>query len=162
MPSGLRRRPLSEGLHFVTFSCYQRRPLLAEPHGYETFLNNLETVRFRYRFRVVGYVVMPEHVHLLMGEPQDGCFITVIQVLKQETSRQLKAIEKKLWQTRYYDFHVRTHQKKIEKLKYIHRNPVRRGLVLEPQLWRWSSYWHYLTGERGEVEVSSHWTEGSG
>jgi putative transposase len=105
---------------------------------------------------------MPEHVHLLLGEPEHVAFTSAIQVLKQETSRKLKVIEKKFWQTRYYDVHVRTDKKKIEKLKYIHRNPVQRGLVVEPQLWLWSSYRHYVTGERGEVEVSSHWTETTG
>ena len=59
---------------------------------------------------------------------------------------------------RYYDFNVWSHRKFIEKLRYIHRNPVERGLVAGPEQWAWSSFRHYLTGDRGPVEIESHWT----
>ena len=59
------------------------------------------------------------------------------------------------WQARYYDFNVWTRKKRIEKLKYIHRNPVKRGLVEKPEDWRWSSCRNYATGEEGVVEVES-------
>ena len=59
-----------------------------------------------------------------------------------------------IWQARFYDFVVFTEKKRVEKLRYMHRNPVKRGLVLEPQLWEWSSYRHYADGERGIVLVN--------
>ena len=59
-----------------------------------------------------------------------------------------------VWQRRFYDFVVRTEIKKIEKLKYIHRNPVRRGLVLKPEQWAWSSFRWYSLGEYGPVLVN--------
>ena len=59
---------------------------------------------------------------------------------------------------RYYDFNVWSERKQVEKLKYIHRNPVKRGLVTFPEDWQWSSFRHYLTGEPGIVEIESHWT----
>ena len=59
-----------------------------------------------------------------------------------------------VWQRRFYDFVVRSEEKKIEKLKYIHRNPVKRGLVLEPDQWAWSSFRRYARGERGPVLVN--------
>jgi len=59
-----------------------------------------------------------------------------------------------VWQRRFYDFVVRTEVKKREKLRYIHRNPVRRGLVLEPEQWAWSSFRWYAHGERGPVLVN--------
>jgi hypothetical protein len=59
-----------------------------------------------------------------------------------------------VWQRRFYDFVVRSEEKKIEKLKYIHRNPVKRGLVLEPDQWAWSSFRWYAHGERGAVLVN--------
>jgi hypothetical protein len=46
----------------------------------------------------------------------------------------------------------------VEKLRYIHRNPVVRGLVARPEDWKWSSYRHYQTGLRGTVEIESEWT----
>jgi len=59
-----------------------------------------------------------------------------------------------VWQARFYDFIVRSEVKKREKLRYIHRNPVRRGLVLEPEQWRWSSFRSYAYGESGPVLVN--------
>jgi len=62
--------------------------------------------------------------------------------------------ESRVWQHRFYDLVVFTKKKRVEKLRYMHRNPVVRGLVLEPQQWDWSSYRHYSAGERGLVLVN--------
>lgn len=159
MPEGLRRYQGGGGFHFVTFSCYQRKPLLAMRNGYAVVERVLEEVRVRYEFVVVGYVLMPEHVHLLVNEPKRSSLAVALQMWKQESSQLLKrADEKQFWQRRYYDFNVRTEKKTVEKLKYIHRNPVVRGLVERPEEWAWSSYCHYLTGVRGTVEIESPWT----
>lgn len=91
---------------------------------------------------------MPEHVHLLLSEPKLQSLATTLSVLKGETSKKLKATRPNFWQTRYYDFNVLTHKKHVEKLRYIHRNPVERGLVENPDEWPWSSFHHYLTGEQ--------------
>ena len=121
------------------------------------FLRILELVRRKYRFVVVGYVVMPEHVHLLINEPKVGTPSTAMQVLKQRTSRAIRHYEKQLWQLRFYDFNVWSTPKHIEKLKYIHRNPVTRGLVAAPEDWRWSSYRWYAFQEKGVVAVNEGW-----
>jgi REP element-mobilizing transposase RayT len=55
-------------LHFLTFSCYKRQPLLGTPHTRTIFVNTLATIRERYKFLLAGYVVMPEHVHMLISE----------------------------------------------------------------------------------------------
>ena len=108
---------------------------------------------------VYGYVVMPEHVHLLISEPERGTLPQAIQSLKQGVARRLALREKdSFWQARYYDFNVWSERKFVEKLKYIHRNPVRRGSVERPEEWDWSSFNHYLTGDRGPIEIESHWT----
>jgi len=60
----------------------------------------------------------------------------------------------RIWQCRFYDFVVFSEQKRVEKLRYIHRNPVKRGLVLEPQQWKWSSFRHYAYNEPGLVMVN--------
>ena len=142
--------------HFLTFSCFRRRPYLSTVAAMELFEDALERVRRRYLFAVAGYVVMPEHVHLLVNEPQRALLSKTIQALKLSVS--MRGLERPFWQAHYYDFNVSAHSKFVEKLRYIHRNPVHRGLVAKPENWQWSSYRHYQTGMRGTVEIESEWT----
>jgi len=147
------------GFHFVTFSCYRRKALLSRSGAYAAFERELETVRQRYGLVVAGYVLMPEHVHLLVNEPLKASLAIALQVLKQQTSRKLKRRgEARFWQRRYYDFNVRNELKRVEKLRYMHRNPVKRGLVEKPEDWAWSSFRHYASGKMGTVEIESEWT----
>ena len=173
MPIGLHRTYGAHHLHFITNSCYQRRPLLDSPQARDLFLSVLEQTREKYRFVVVGYVVMPEHIHLLIREPEVGSPSTVMQVLKQRTARALLPKRRRrdprqrnlfgaeerraFWQARFYDFNVWTTKKRVEKLRYMHRNPVKRGLVQSPEQWRWSSYRYYLLDEAGPVQVNVGW-----
>jgi len=142
--------------HFLTFSCYRRRPYLSSAAAMELFEDALERVRLRYLFVVAGYVVMPEHVQLLANEPRRGLLSRSIQALKLSVS--MRGRERPFWQAHYYDFNVFARAKFVEKPRYIHRNPVRRGLVTKPEDWKWSSYRHYQTGMRGTVEIESEWT----
>ena len=70
MPLGLKRFQESKQTHFITFSCYQRLPRFAQKRLRDLFVESLVRTRERHRFRVFGYVVMPEHVHLLVSEPE--------------------------------------------------------------------------------------------
>jgi putative transposase len=159
MPSGLSRYQQTNDLHFVTFSCYHRQPKLATPRASAVFEHALEQTRLTYAFGIIGYVVMPEHVHLLVGEPETAPLATAVQALKQSVSRRLALRQSEpFWQARYYDFNVWTESKRIEKLRYLHRNPVTRGLVGKPEDWQWSSFRHYVTGIEGIVEIESEWT----
>jgi putative transposase len=98
------------------------------------FERALERTRRRYGLCVIGYVVMPEHMHLLLSEPQDGSLAIALQALKQSVSRTLALRGREpFWQARYYDFNVWTAKKETEKLKYLHRNPVTRGLAARPE-----------------------------
>src|SRR6266567_6968173 len=87
MPTKLHRYYGAGYLHFITTSCHQRSALRGTPQN--RFLEVMEQVRRRYRFVVVGYVVLPEHVHLLFGEPERGDPSVVMKVLKQSFARQL-------------------------------------------------------------------------
>src|SRR5258708_20049603 len=89
MPSGLHRTYGAHHLHFITGSCYRRLPLLSSARGRDLFLSILEQTRQRYRFVVVGYVVMPEHIHLLLSEPEIGTPSTLIHVFKHHTAHPL-------------------------------------------------------------------------
>ena len=131
MPWGLRRYQQTGDLHFVTCSCYRRMQLLDRATR-PLFERALEAARRKYCFRVIGYVVMPEHVHLLVTEPETETLAVAMQAMKQSVSRRRGG---HFWQPRYHDFNVRSEKKRIEKLRYIHRNPVRRGLVKNPEDW---------------------------
>jgi putative transposase len=197
MTEGLHRFYGGNDLHFLTFSCYQRRPLFANEAYCDLFLKILDRVRRRYRLVVLGYVVMPEHVHLLVSEPQRETLSTAIQALKLGVVRSMRCSSgsvvatapmsrknsetwgtpisstpissrpvlsttvsstpghpDRFWQARFYDFNVWTEKKRIEKLRYIHRNPVERGLVSSPEQWRWSSFRWYRCGEAGPVLIN--------
>jgi putative transposase len=156
MTEGLVRYQHSGDLHFVTFSCYHRLPYLDTFEARNLFEHSLETMRLRYKFYVLGYVVMPEHVHLLVGEPANAALSKALQTLKLSVS--VKSDERPFWQARYYDFNVFNTGKQVEKIRYIHRNPVARGLVKNPEEWLSSSFRHYSLREIGTVEIESCWT----
>lgn len=171
MPWGLKRYYGTGALHFITWSCYRRRRLLHTARARDLLLTVLELMRQRYRFGVVGYVVMPEHVHLLISEPisepgftaKTGNPSTVVQAVKlgfTQRWRVTTGVNGQFWQRRFYDFNVWSQRKEVEKLKYMHRNPVVRGLVKKPEDWRWSSYRSYAYGEEGLVRVNDwRWWE---
>ena len=143
------------------------------------FVRELARVRAEWGFQLIGYVVMPNHVHLLMSEPVKGTPSKVIQVLKQRVSRKMRkrkedgALEQRefafgesaeelqaFWQARFYDFNVYKSGKVKEKLNYMHANPVIRGLVKHPKDWPWSSWGYWMKGEAGLIGIDSWEVEG--
>jgi putative transposase len=179
----LERRYGTGQLHFITCSCYRREPLLGTARARDCFLRILSEVRERYDFALLGYVVMPEHIHLLINEPRVGTPSTVMQVLKQRVSQATRRKRRRrrmpsgqmrlwdepplhgpplkryahFWQARFYDFNVWSEKKKNEKMNYMHFNPVKRGLAEHPKEWRWSSFRFYTTGERGLCAPNPEW-----
>jgi putative transposase len=158
MPQNLKRYHHSEQSHFITFSCHHRRPLFQTDEGKTTFEIALERIRQKFDLRIYAYVIMPEHVHLLVSEPEQGLLSEALKSLKQGVSRRLLGDGDHFWQKRYYDFNVRNAHQFSEKLRYIHRNPVKRGLCKQPEDWQWSSFRHYATGVEGRAEIESEWT----
>ena len=146
MRNPLRRFYGRGDLHFITFSCYRRRSLLGTARARRNFAKILDQVRTRHCFQLIGYVVMPEDVHLLISEPENSNPSKALQVLKQKVSRALRRRPRKpsaaqlplpfavsrndapaFWQRRFYDFNVWSGKKVKEKLEYMHRNPVQRN-----------------------------------
>jgi putative transposase len=95
---------------------------------------------------------------LLINEPPSILVAQFLKAVKQITSRKLKGPREKFWQERYFDRNVRGESARSEVIRYIHRNPVKRGLVEKLEDWQWSSFRHYATGVRGAVEIESEWT----
>jgi putative transposase len=121
----------------------------------------LEEPRQRYQFVVAGYVAMPEHFHLLISAPEKGDPSLVMKVgnrglrgwcVGNDSSAQLDLWvdggSEQVWQKRFYDFNMWSERKRVEKLRYMHRNPVKRGLVATPEPWTWSSFRHIRMGRR--------------
>jgi putative transposase len=170
MPWGLARFHHSGQSHFVTFCCYHRHPFLTTDASRRIFESALERVRRSFRLHVYGYVVMPEHVHLLLSEPEKDTLADALKSLKQGVARRLigdhplkpktglNGAPQHFWQKRYYDFNIRNYPQFVEKLRYVHRNPVKAGLCERPEEWAWSSFRHYATGCEGRVEIESEWT----
>ncbi len=173
MPRNLKRYSGAGDLHFITCSCYHRRQYLASARRRDLFLTILEQVRQRYGFVVLGYVVMPEHFHLLISEPDKGNPSIVMQVLKQRFARRVirrshvtsqtaqcrlwnlpPMEDDHFWQRRFYDFNIWTERKETEKLSYMHHNPVKRELVSKPDQWAWSSFRSYVYGEAGQLRIN--------
>jgi putative transposase len=172
MRNPLKRHYGQGDLHFLTFSCYRRRPLLGTARARNRFVKILEEVRQRHAFRLVGFVVMPEHVHLLLSEPARKNPSKILQVLKQKVARELLKKRRRVtegqlslpfdvsaregahfWQRRFYDFNVWSEKKLREKLQYMHANPVQRKLVQHPRDWPWSSWGFYCGGEAGLIGI---------
>ena len=159
-------------LHFITFSCHRRKALLGTARARDRFVKILDEVRRRHEFRLVGYVVMPEHVHLLLSEPAKKNPSKILQVLKQKVARALLKKQRRetngqmsfpfegrtreeahFWQRRFYDFNVWSEKKLKEKLEYMHANPVQRKLVQHPKDWPWSSWAHYAGKGENRIRI---------
>src|SRR5258708_11167672 len=112
MPTGLKRFHRTRGPHFVTFSCYRRQPNFSAPDTYDLFVRCLEDMRRRFGIRIYGYVVMPEHVHLLVSEPEREALADAIHFLKLSSAKRVGSWAREtravpFWQKRYYDRNVR-------------------------------------------------------
>jgi putative transposase len=168
VPKNLKRYYGAGDMHFITSNCYRRQPWLGSAQRRDLLLAVLEQVRQRYGVVVLGYVIMPEDFHVLISEPQRGTPSVVMQALKLGFARRLLGSQRgqgqpilwkdtapaHVWQRRFYDFNVWSERKRIEKLRYMHRNPVKRGLFAEPDQWRWSSFRFYAYGEAGAVRIN--------
>jgi putative transposase len=163
-------------LHFITFACYRRLPLLRSVRARNVFVKLLGEARDRCGFSLAGYVVMPEHIHLLGSEPAQGNPSGVLQALKQRISRRSRHKKRahadqlklkfaigddslpRFWQRGYYDFNVWSLKKRVEKLHSMPRNPLKRNLASHPKDWPWSSWSYYATGEKGLTGID-RWNE---
>jgi REP-associated tyrosine transposase len=159
---------------FITSSTYRRAQLFSSPQLSRTFVAVLEQVRREFGFRLLGWVLMPEHFHLLILPPSPDAVSRIVQQLKQRTAARILRIlgenrnhtwcarmlgrlrlppavhtraRYRVWQRRFYPFGVYTERKRLEKLAYMHNNPVKRKLVNSADEWPWSSFRFYQFGD---------------
>jgi len=144
---------------FVTFSCYHNYNLFKSDQTKEIFISRLNKLRKKYQFELYGYVLMLNHVHLVLRPIIDQQLSKMIGELKSHTAREIFSLWRKIgldifhklkvirngkaqnvfWQRRYYDHNCRTKETTIEKIEYCHKNPVVNGLVEDQSEWQWSS-----------------------
>ncbi len=165
-----RQRP-NDGLHYLTFSCYQRLPLLGTARLRDEFMGALELARERHRFKLLAWVAMPEHIHIILvpsarpGLPSPdspgSALPSILLALKKPFAERVLARWKELrwkglasladargrlhfWQAGGgFDRNVRDAAELAREVRYIHQNPVARGLVKQAADWRWSSARRY-------------------
>jgi putative transposase len=157
---------------FITFCCYRRHKFLTHEAVIGEFLDTLTAMKEKHRFLLLGYVVMPEHVHLVL-HPEDGTQLgRVMGELKSKSATGIIAnqlvsfpadcrvvkngVERwAIWQPRCYDHNCRTEETVLEKINYCHNNPVRRGLAIDPGAWKWSSYSWYVGDRKVPIVVDT-------
>ncbi|MCK6474393.1 MAG: transposase [Planctomycetes bacterium] len=153
--------------HFVTFSCHKRRRWLSLEQPKRIVLGILCAELRKQRGHCVGFVLMPNHVHILMVFEQAGRLSGFLKQWKQRTShgilefysedcpRYLERLDADhtVWLPRYYPFRIETEEKLHEKLVYMHENPVRAGLVEDACDWPWSSARYYRQGKPVGVPI---------
>jgi putative transposase len=136
---------------FVTFGCFRALRFIDDESAKRIFIEELDRLRVKHSFRILGYVIMPEHVHLVLHPPEGMPLGLVVRELKSCSAKRYFALSgpvrpgerRVFWQRRCYGHNCRTPETTVEKIRYCHNNPVRRGLVSELGEWGWSSYGCY-------------------
>ena len=137
----LRRLVHSGKVFFVTTNLQRGKPPFT-PEERDLMCAQIGAVCGRTQCRLCGFVVMPDHMHLLLSPLPGERISPLVQELKATTSRKLNAYRGgrgPVWQKGFFDRFMRTPKEFLETLAYIHQNPVRKGLIREPAAWRWSS-----------------------
>lgn len=139
---------------FVTFGCYRMGQFLIDPLPCELLVKYIGEARSKHGFKLMAYVFMPEHVHLVLLPPDDMKLGPMIGEIKSKMAREYFATtmpdikgKRVFWQKRCYDRNCRSQESIKEKIAYCHNNPVKRGLVKDPREYRWSSY-NWYQGKR--------------
>ncbi|MDQ1639183.1 MAG: REP-associated tyrosine transposase [Pyrinomonadaceae bacterium] len=168
-------------VHYVTSVTFDRVPVFRKDHTCSLFIDALAATRDKEPFKLIGYVIMPNHIHLLanplcldisvvVGRLKGRSAVSILNWLRaevQSTSLAKLALEKPLksgqthavWMKEFSAIDIWSRKFIRQKLNYIHMNPVRAGLCDHPGKWRWSSYKAYLPHEPGSVpiEIDQRW-----
>ena len=145
-------------IHFVTATARVRGSWFVEAGLCTRILEMLEWYRAKHDQRCLGYVLMPDHLHVLLHQTEAGAFVSQLMAgFKRETSKQTRPDgfpAANLWADRYDDVPVPGHDAVMNKLVYLHGNPVRRGLVAEAHDYPWSSARDYFADSAGIVRIT--------
>jgi putative transposase len=166
---GLKHYDYGGQARFVTFCTHNQLSLLNNERFFDVIIEAIKTTKELLPFNIFGYVLMPEHVHVVLRSDNNNRAGHIVGEIKRLSSKRIhKMVEMDfpemmgrltvirnrverfaLWQRRCYDYNCRSEEILWEKVNYCHNNPVRRGLVRSPCEWKWSSYGWY----NGESKV---------
>ena len=178
---GLPRYHIEGHVYYITTVVYDRLPLFTRPSFVIPLYDSLNFYRHKLDFKLLGYVIMPDHLHLVLWPfgsttvseiMRDYKKFTSIRIIRQAEvegrKEWLAAFEqagqetgrsgKKVWQDSFWDTNIYSERFLRQKLNYIHRNPVRAGLVERPEDYAYSSYRNYVSGENSLIEIDQEWT----
>jgi putative transposase len=167
-------------VYYITTAIYNRLPILVRPTYVIALIDSLNYYRYKHHFLLPGYVIMPDHIHLLISPHSELDVSAIMRDFKKFTSvriiRQaevegkdewLSAFEaagqvtgrsqKKVWQDSFWDKAIYSERFLRQKLNYIHRNPVRAEFVDDPGKFPYSSYRNYVDGDDSLIEIDKGW-----
>lgn len=165
--------------HYVTLVTYNRVPVFRSDKACEIFVRTLREVRDRFPYKLIGYVVMPDHAHAIVNNAS-GTISDWLRRVRGNSARSVLAWLREeqhlislkklalnppqkrhhthaLWQKDPSVIDLTSPKFIRQKLNYVHLNPVRAGLCQHPADWKWSSYRAYLPHEPGDVPIEVDW-----
>jgi len=164
--------------HYVTTVTYKRLPIFRTEKPCQIFVDVLQEIREIHSFKLIGYVIMPDHVHLILN-PLEEKISVILRKIKGKAGRLIvdwltengfqTSLEKLLisaktdrqkyavWGKDFSAIDLWSPKFLHQKLNYIHLNPIRAKLCDHPAKWKWSSYQAYLPYKAGEVPIEIDW-----
>lgn len=154
--SRLRRIILPDYCYFITTVVKDRDKILLDKRISLIILEDLKFYRTEYKFRLHGYVIMPDHLHLLMSLSEDGNVSQIMHDFKSHTAQETNKILKRsgaFWQEGFYDHIIRDERDFRKRIDYIHKNPLTSKLVNDPAEYQFSSFRNYYTGDDTLIQI---------
>ncbi len=162
--------------HFTTINLYKRFPLLEDYEFCDLIIENLKYYREKFQFKLLGYVILPDHFHMIVLPRAGARYSDIIRDFKKgvafaiigrlSSSGNQSLLDRfllkparrdgqrySIWQRKYFDFNIFSEKKFVGKLEYIHDNPVVLGLAKAPGDWRYSSWRNYHLGDSSIISV---------
>jgi putative transposase len=167
-------------IYYITTVIHNRLPIFTRPSFIIPLYDSLNFYRYKQEFKLLGYVIMPDHLHLIIWPFGESTVSDIMRDYKTFTSKRIirqaevediaewvEAFRQagqetgrstnKVWQDSYWDVNVYTERFLRKKLNYVHLNPVRAGLVERPEDYVYSSYRNYVLGEEWLIEIDKDW-----
>src|SRR5574341_295584 len=148
---------LDNHLYFITSVTHQREKLFSHPENCEILTHNIKYYRDHLGFKLLAYVIMPDHFHAIIHVPENQTIATIIHDIKRFSSiqigRRINRMGRPIWQQGYYEHVIRDIKDFETKLDYIHKNPLTAGLAKNLEDYPFSSYWNYYLDDNSIIEI---------